>query len=115
MKSPLLFPVKLENDKIIVLDETQLPFKEVYLKVEELDAALDILERMKTRSLGQVLLFFYCAALFKEKVSIDQLVEKFKAKIPTFDFLMLGVIVKAGVDPIGWLDRPIACPVVEQP
>jgi len=50
MYSPLLFPVRLEERKLLVLDETSLPFKEEYLKVEKLEDALDILAKMKTRA-----------------------------------------------------------------
>jgi methylthioribose-1-phosphate isomerase len=94
MKSPLLFPVRLENNKIIVLDETALPFKEEYIEVVSLDQALWVLSSMKTRSLGQVLLFFYSCLLFKDSFSIDNICEKFKEKRPTFDFSMLGHILK---------------------
>ena len=57
MTSPLLFPVKLKDKKILVLDETKLPFKEFYIAVSSLDEALHVLRSMKTRSLGQVFLF----------------------------------------------------------
>jgi len=96
MKSPLLFPVKFENNTIFVLDETALPFKEEYIQVSDLDKALWVLKEMKTRSLGQVLLFFYCCILFKE-MDCDQLAERFKPKRPTFDFSMLAKIVKEQV------------------
>ena len=59
MDSPLLFPVRFKNDIIYVLDETQIPFKEHYIEVKTIDEALWVLGQMKTRSLGQVFLFFY--------------------------------------------------------
>lgn len=90
--SPLLFPVKLVDDKIIVLDETQLPFKEEYLEVKNLKEALGVLEKMKTRAFGQVLLFFYCCVI--EKIPPLQIAVKFKEKRPTFDFLMLANLVE---------------------
>jgi hypothetical protein len=92
MESPLLFPVKLVNNKIIVLDETKLPFKEEYLEVENLEDALDVLGEMKTRAFGQVLLFFYCCII--EKLSPLQIATKFKERRPTFDFLMLANLVE---------------------
>ena len=97
MKSPLLFPVELKDNKILVLDETALPFKEEYIEVFDLDKALWVLKEMKTRSLGQVLLFFYCCTLFKDSLSCDEMSEKFKAKRPTFDFSMLARIIKEQV------------------
>lgn len=89
MKSPLLFPVKLEEDKIVVIDETLLPFQEKYIEVTTLEGALSVLGEMKTRALGQVLLFFYSCVLFEKDVSIDEISCKFKVARPTFDFLFL--------------------------
>jgi methylthioribose-1-phosphate isomerase len=97
MESPLLFPVKLKDDTIFVLDETLLPFKEEYIKVISVDEALTVLKGMKTRSLGQVLLYFYSCLLFQEKVSFNGLAESFTAARPTFDFSMLAYILQAGV------------------
>jgi len=94
MNSPLLFPVKLKDKKISVLDETLLPDRKEYITVENLDKALWVLREMKTRSLGQVLLYFYSCVLFSGEFSIDELSRKFKEQRPTFDFFMLGEIVK---------------------
>ena len=95
MKSPLLFPVTLKDDKISVLDETQIPFKEEYAEVTDLDKALGVLKEMKTRSLGQVLLFFYSCVLFEGKHAIDDISKQFKANRPTFDFSMLSQILES--------------------
>jgi len=95
MNSPLLFPVKLEKDRILVLDETLPPFREEYIEVRDLDKALWVLKEMKTRSLGQVLLFFYSCVLFSEKFSIEEITQKFKDNRPTFDFFMLAHILEA--------------------
>ncbi|MFC1514819.1 hypothetical protein ACFL5X_02850 [Candidatus Omnitrophota bacterium] len=101
MTSPLLFPVRLQGQKILVLDETALPFKEEYIEVTDLEKALWVLKEMKTRSLGQVLLFFYSCILFKDTFTPDTLSERFKEKRPTFDFSMLAAIIngqtKAGI------------------
>ncbi|MFH1771614.1 MAG: hypothetical protein ABH872_02250 [Candidatus Omnitrophota bacterium] len=94
MDSPLLYPVRLENNIIYVLDETQLPFKEDFIEVKDLDKALWVLSGMKTRSLGQVLLFFYCCELFNNTFSIDDIAVRFKKERPTFDFDMLRDIIK---------------------
>ncbi|UCG34783.1 MAG: hypothetical protein JSW17_04625 [Candidatus Omnitrophota bacterium] len=97
MKSPLLFPVTLKDNKIIVLDETQIPFKEEYIEVSSLDKVLGLLKEMKTRSLGQVLLFFYSCVLFEGRHSIDEISKQFKMNRPTFDFSMLSQILKSQI------------------
>ncbi len=94
--SLLLFPVKLEGKKIIVLDETLLPFKEGYIKVDSLEKALDVLGSMKTRAFGQVLLFFYCCALF-DSYSIAEITQRFKETRPTFDFELLAALLEREV------------------
>lgn len=98
MNSPLLFPVRLNKDKILVLDETVLPFKEEYLEVDSLDKALFVLAAMKTRSLGQVLLFFYSCLLFEKDFSIEEISGKFKQSRPTFDFLFLARILRGKME-----------------
>lgn len=112
VQSPLLFPVTLKDSSIIVLDETRLPFKEEYIEVRDLEKALWVLKEMKTRSLGQVLLFFYSCVLFTPLEKVDSvkerspltgfsegkdfnlIAEKFKEKRPTFDFITLSKILK---------------------
>ncbi len=93
-KSPLLFPVTLKNSSIIVLDETILPFEEEYIEVRDLEKALWVLKEMKTRSLGQVLLFFYSCLLFAEGKDFNLIAEKFKKERPTFDFITISEILK---------------------
>ena len=97
MDSPLLFPVKLKSKQIVVLDETRFPFSEEYIEIKSLDKALWVLGEMKTRALGQVLLFFYSCVLFKD-LSVEEVVKKFKQARPTFDFSLLGDIVKAKIN-----------------
>lgn len=92
-QSPLLFPVTLVDKTIFVLDETALPFQEIQIPVNTLDDALSVLKEMKTRSLGQVFLFFYSCLLFSKEYPIEVLAQKFKAMRPTFDFSMLAHIV----------------------
>ena len=91
--SPLLFPVKLKDKNIIVLDETLLPFREEYIEVDSLEKALKVLGLMKTRAFGQVLLFFYSCVLFKE-YSPKQLSQEFKRVRPTFAFDFLAELVE---------------------
>lgn len=98
MKSPLLLPVTAKDKVILVLDETKLPFETSYIKVENLQDSLTVLKAMKTRSLGQVLLFFYSCQLFtSEVVKIDDICAKFQECRPTFDFSMLAQIIKEQV------------------
>lgn len=99
MDSPLLFPVKLTDQGIVVLDETALPFKEEYIPVKSLEDAVWILKEMKTRSLGQVLLFFYCCVEFHAVATIDDIARIFKQNRPTFDFDMLAQIIKYQTGP----------------
>ena len=99
--SPLANPVKFKNTFIEVLDETALPFKEKYIKVKTLKDALGVLGSMRTRALGQVLLFFYSCVLFKDSFSIDDMVQEFKNKRPTFDFPLLGEILKKSLEKKG--------------
>jgi methylthioribose-1-phosphate isomerase len=79
---------------MVVLDETVLPFEERYIEVRTLEEALSVLGSMKTRALGQVLLFFYSCALFQDEFSIDDMVGKFKTVRPTFDFPLLGALLE---------------------
>lgn len=97
MDSPLLFPVKLKDSVIYVLDETAIPYKEEYIEVVNLEQAQDVLRQMKTRSLGQVLLFFYSCILFKTTHNPQQLAKVFKDNRPTFDFFMLAYIIDSEV------------------
>ncbi len=94
MDSPLLFPVTLAQDTIRVLDETRLPFAQEYIEVKEPGEALDVLAKMKTRSLGQVLLFFYGCVLFCDRMSPGELARQFKEHRPTFDFLFLSNLIE---------------------
>jgi len=96
-KSPLLFPVTIKEKSILVLDETKLPFKEEYMEITSLDQAVQVVKEMKTRSLGQVLLCVYSCAVFHDKGSIDFICKRFKDARPTFDFLMIGEIMKGQV------------------
>ena len=94
MESPLLYPVKLEDTFIRVLDETLLPNRVHYIKVTSLKDACYCIKEMKTRSLGQVLLCCYSFVLFEQKNSIEEICNQFTDIRPTFDFPMIGVIIK---------------------
>jgi len=98
--SPLFVPVLWEGDHFRVLDETLLPWKTEYIEVRNLSDALRAVGEMKTRAFGQVLTFFYAAALLVRnheevqseplRVRLAELTEAFSQARPTFDFRGLG-------------------------
>ncbi|MCP4653392.1 MAG: hypothetical protein GY858_08445 [Candidatus Omnitrophica bacterium] len=94
MDSPLLFPVRIKGKALLVLDETLIPFKEEYIDVKNLDDALFVLGQMKTRALGQVLLFFYSCVFFHKEGTVDDICKRFSALRPTFDFPMMAEMIK---------------------
>ncbi|MBD3245777.1 MAG: hypothetical protein GF333_02075 [Candidatus Omnitrophica bacterium] len=94
-QSPLLFPVRLNRDSLTVLDETALPFEEKYHEVRDLAAAEKLVREMKTRSLGQVLLFFGCAVLWENRVSPEEIARRMHRARPTFDFEYLARLLRA--------------------
>ncbi|MBD3264470.1 MAG: S-methyl-5-thioribose-1-phosphate isomerase [Candidatus Omnitrophica bacterium] len=57
--SPLFWPVKFKKDTLYVLDETLLPQRLEYLKVNNYRDASRLIRNMKTRAVGQVLLVLY--------------------------------------------------------
>ncbi len=92
-RSPLLFPVSMSQGIIKVLDETKLPFIEEYTCVKTLSEALTVLGSMKTRSLGQVLLFFYACVVLAD-ADARKIAQEFHATRPTFDFMTLAEILE---------------------
>lgn len=57
--SPLFWPIEFKDNTIYILDETSLPQKLVYLKAKNYQRACQIIQEMKTRAVGQVILVFY--------------------------------------------------------
>ncbi|MDD2751591.1 MAG: S-methyl-5-thioribose-1-phosphate isomerase [Candidatus Omnitrophica bacterium] len=57
--SPLFWPIHLKDKAIYILDETLLPQKVSYIKVNSYQEACKAIKEMKTRAVGQVLLVFY--------------------------------------------------------
>jgi methylthioribose-1-phosphate isomerase len=106
MDSPLLFPVRLKDNLILVLDETKIPFQEVYIEVTTLGEALQVLGSMKTRALGQVLLFFYSCAVFPA-YPIEEIAQRFRKARPTFDFPLLAEILKKGIGKQGDIKKVV--------
>jgi methylthioribose-1-phosphate isomerase len=95
-QSPLFQPVLWEGGRFKILDETLLPWKSEYIEVSELPQALRAVKEMKTRAFGQVLTFFYAAALAARGQSgaalrerLGRLAQEFIEARPTFDFKAL--------------------------
>ncbi len=99
--SPLFWPVQLKNKTILVLDETRLPEKTVYLKVRNYRQACAVIRQMKTRAVGQVTLVFYTFLLElarnKDKAKTAALLNTVAAALnstrPTLSFRYLTDIV----------------------
>lgn len=122
--SPLFEPVLWEGDRFKILDETLLPWQVEYLPVTELSHALQAVKEMKTRAFGQVLTFFYAAALVAQSYRSDdpaplrerlvRLAEEFSAVRPTFDFRGLGRFfpqwfekIPRGTEVGGWIQGQV--------
>jgi methylthioribose-1-phosphate isomerase len=58
-ESPLFWPIRLKENVIYVLDETQLPQKLTYLKCRNIALVVRAIKDMKTRAFGQVLVAWY--------------------------------------------------------
>lgn len=56
---PLAWSVCIEDDKVLILDETRLPEKMVYVTANNYLEAAKAITEMKTRAFGQVLTVFY--------------------------------------------------------
>jgi methylthioribose-1-phosphate isomerase len=101
--SPLFWPVKLKKDYLLVLDETKLPKKTVYIKIKNYQQAASAIKAMKTRAVGQVLLVLYTFIVtyrrYKGKKTLDykikQTAEAFNLARPTLSFSYLTDMVLA--------------------
>ena len=61
--SPLAWPVRMQEDVVLILDETLLPQKIHYLKIKDYHEAKEALVQMKTRAFGQLLTVVYTLLL----------------------------------------------------
>lgn len=104
--SPLFWPIQLKGNLIYILDETALPWKVKYLKVNNYQQACTAIKEMKTRAVGQVLLVLYTFLLEtkrnKQKNFVPRL-KKIAAAVnqsrPTLSFKMLTDMV------LGWAKK----------
>ncbi len=91
--SPLFWPVELKDETIFILDETLLPHKVKYIKVNDYKAAAKAIKEMKTRAVGQVLLVFYTFLLEASKNKgikhLEKVAEAIVSTRPTLAFKVL--------------------------
>lgn len=66
-ESPLFWPVHFKVGKIFILDETKLPQKIAYIKVNNINQAVAAIRNMKTRAFGQFLVVLYSFLLVLEQ------------------------------------------------
>ena len=100
VQSPLFEPVLWEERGFKILDETLIPERVEYIRIDHVDQAVDAVREMKTRAFGQVLTFLYSGALLAQEYHRDdsdllrcelaEMTRQFSAARPTFDFTGLG-------------------------
>src|SRR5262245_49548666 len=98
--SPLFEPVLWEGQGFKILDETLIPERIEYIRIDQVALAIDAVREMKTRAFGQVLTFLYSGALLAMAYRGDDpaplrdqlahMTQRFCAARPTFDFNGLG-------------------------
>ncbi len=102
--SPLFWPVRLEKDRILILDETRLPHKETYLQARTFKDSVKAIKQMQTRAVGQVLLVMYTFLLEVRRIDdksqllpiFERIAVAFNSARPTLSFKMLTDMV------LGW-------------
>jgi methylthioribose-1-phosphate isomerase len=98
--SPLFEPVLQEGRGFKILDETLIPERIEYIRIDQVAQAIDAVREMKTRAFGQVLTFLYSGAMLARahrgddphslRDQLAQMTQQFSAARPTFDFTGLG-------------------------
>jgi methylthioribose-1-phosphate isomerase len=98
--SPLFWPIELKGNTIHVLDETLLPHKLAYIKVNDYKQSCRAIKEMKTRAVGQVLLVMYTFLLEIKKnktaVHLEEVAAALNSSRPTLSFKLLTDMV------LGW-------------
>jgi len=125
-ESPLFWPVRLGRNAVIILDETALPAKTVYIKAKDVKDAVKAIRQMKTRAFGQFLVVLNTFLLELNNAKgqppevllsmLERAAERLEASRPTFPFgevtsMCLGwarQAVKNGEDIISFVKRNIA-------
>jgi len=95
-ESPLFWPVTPKGHSFLVLDETQIPQKLHYIKVNNTHAAVQVIQQMKTRAFGQFLVVLNAFLLELKKGSslapeallkqLEKTTELLNNSRPTFPF-----------------------------
>ncbi len=97
-ESPLFWPVRLSRNAIVILDETALPAKTVYIKAKDVKDAVKAIRQMKTRAFGQFLVVLNTFLLELDKAGskhkqpeqllslLGDIAEKVENSRPTFPF-----------------------------
>ena len=67
--SPLFEPVLWEGRGFKILDETLIPERIEYIRIDQVTQAIDAVREMKTRAFGQVLTFLYSGAMLAQGIS----------------------------------------------
>lgn len=95
MDFPLLaWPAELRDDHFVLLDESSLPDKVAYIRIEDCNGARAAIRAMQTRAFGQLLTVLYALVLTARKATssaslqeaVDTACENLNASRPTFAF-----------------------------
>ena len=96
VQSPLFEPVLWHGHGFKILDETLVPERIEYIRIDQVTQAIDAVREMKTRAFGQVLTFLYSGAMVAGEYDGDdptplqnqlvQMTQRFCEARPTFDF-----------------------------
>ncbi|MBF0511774.1 MAG: hypothetical protein HQL13_05520 [Candidatus Omnitrophica bacterium] len=101
-ESPLFWPAYIKEDVLYVLDETLIPDQLEYVCVKNVDEAVDVIRKMKTRAFGQflVVLNTFLLELGGHQGDLVKHLEEVACQLnnsrPTFPFAeVTGIVVKA--------------------
>lgn len=100
--SPLFWPIKLKDNTIFILDETALPQRLTYLKVKDYKQACLAIKKMKTRSVGQVILVFYIfLQALRQNKNLKLVAKAINSTRPTLPFKFITDII------LGWVNKKV--------
>ena len=103
---PLAWPAELHDDHFMLLDESRLPDKVEYIRIDDYDGAVSAIRAMQTRAFGQLLTVLYSLILTARKAvssatlkwAMDAACEALNASRPTFAFQHYTDRVRAWTD-----------------
>ncbi|RJP29518.1 MAG: hypothetical protein C4533_00550 [Candidatus Omnitrophota bacterium] len=113
--SPLFWPIRLQGNKIIVLDETLLPHKLNFITVRDYKDSCRVIKQMKTRAIGQVLLVFYTFLLILKQNNakkntlplLKKIANALNSTRPTLSFKYITDMVLSWAQADGKLEKKI--------